>query len=154
MVKEILMLADFSECCKSIVHKALELAEQMSAKVTFMHVVHDPFHWYHAYMTEEDAQEMVVEFEEEGLNKLRALLKAMNSRGVEYDCDIRTGELIEEVLKAIDEKSIDLLVVGKHSSPHLDDFVFGSNTEKLLRAVPVPTVVIRPHTEGSNTCAV
>jgi len=47
------------------------------------------------------------------------------------------------VLDYIEENDIDLLVVGTHGRTGLDRFLIGSVAEKLVRAAPVPVLVVR-----------
>lgn len=53
------------------------------------------------------------------------------------------------ILSYVDEHDVDLVVVGSHGRTGLDRYLLGSVTQKLLRAAPVPVLVVGG-TEGSE----
>jgi nucleotide-binding universal stress UspA family protein len=64
-----------------------------------------------------------------------------------HDVTIQTGAAVgrvqEMILEAIDEYDADQIVVGTHGRPHLEEFVFGSVAEALVRKSPVPVTTVR-----------
>lgn len=55
----------------------------------------------------------------------------------------RKGDAGEEILRAIEEKSIDLVAMTTHGRSGPSRWVFGSVTAKVLRSAPIPLLVVR-----------
>lgn len=55
----------------------------------------------------------------------------------------RKGDPGEEILKAVQEKAIDLVAMTTHGRSGPSRWVFGSVTAKVLRSAPVPLLVVR-----------
>lgn len=53
------------------------------------------------------------------------------------------GRTEEMILKAIEEYDIDHVVMGTHGRSHLEELVFGSVAESLVRESPVPVTTVR-----------
>ena len=65
--------------------------------------------------------------------------------GVDANTLIVSGyEIDKEIVKAAHELHIDLVVMGSHGSSGFKKLILGSVTEKLLRDIHVPVLVVRP----------
>lgn len=53
-----------------------------------------------------------------------------------------------EILSAIDEHDVDLLVFGTHERSGLDRLVLGSVAERLIRTAEIPVLTVRTAGEG------
>jgi nucleotide-binding universal stress UspA family protein len=63
------------------------------------------------------------------------------------ELETRKGDPAEEILKTAEEKKIDLIAMTTHGRSGLSRWVLGSVTAKVLRASPVPMLVIRHSAE-------
>jgi nucleotide-binding universal stress UspA family protein len=62
---------------------------------------------------------------------------------------IAEGHPAELILKAIDERKIDLVVVGAQGKSAWEQFMIGSTSERLLTAAPCSVLIVRKR--GNNT---
>jgi nucleotide-binding universal stress UspA family protein len=69
--------------------------------------------------------------------------QAMIDACIPMTTEIRHGDPASEILKAADERSIDLIAMATHGRSGPSRWVLGSVTEKVLRASTVPIVVAR-----------
>jgi universal stress protein A len=56
---------------------------------------------------------------------------------------VREGEPTEEILKAIEEEKIDLLVMLAHEEGHVEHFLFGRSNEELVRKMPCSIMLVK-----------
>ena len=57
--------------------------------------------------------------------------------------DVKFGSVKRSILDFIEEKQIDLVVMGTHGASGFKEFVVGSNTEKITRLSPVPVFSVQ-----------
>ncbi|WP_370518545.1 universal stress protein [Natronomonas sp. CBA1123] len=86
-------------------------------------------------MLEESAEDIVEEAtafaEAAGVEDVRG--------AVEYGSSVH-----EAVLEFLEEREVDLVVVGTHGRTGFDRYLLGSVAESLLRTSPVPVLTVRP----------
>ncbi|ELZ91074.1 universal stress protein [Haloferax sulfurifontis] len=73
----------------------------------------------------------------------RAQAGIADEYGVSLQTGVAVGRVAEMVLRAAAEYGADLIVVGTHGRPHLEEFVLGSVAESLVRQSELPVVTIR-----------
>jgi nucleotide-binding universal stress UspA family protein len=54
------------------------------------------------------------------------------------------GDPSDEILNYISEHAIDLVVMGTHGRKGIDKVIFGSVAERVVKASPVPVLVVNP----------
>jgi nucleotide-binding universal stress UspA family protein len=54
------------------------------------------------------------------------------------------GDPSEEILNYIAEHAVDVVVMGTHGRKGLDKVIFGSVAERVVKAAPVPVMVVNP----------
>lgn len=55
------------------------------------------------------------------------------------------GDASEEIIKYIEDRHIDLVIMGTHGRKGLDKVIFGSVAERVVKTAPVPVMVVNPH---------
>ena len=55
------------------------------------------------------------------------------------------GRPPEEIVKAVNEAGIDMLVMGSHGHRGLDDLVFGQTVSAVRHALNIPVMVVRSY---------
>ena len=54
------------------------------------------------------------------------------------------GRPSSEILRIAKEETVDLIVLGTHGKGVLDQALFGSTTERVVRNAPCPVLTVRP----------
>jgi nucleotide-binding universal stress UspA family protein len=137
--RHILVATDFSEASRRALCDALALAAENNAQVSVIHVLH-PDRKYGALENppELDLERIAAE------KKVRVLV---NEFGPELKIDttlVKHGPVAAQVAAVIEEKGIDLLVIGTRGRGGLQKLALGSVAEELLRVAPCPVMTIGP----------
>ena len=68
------------------------------------------------------------------------LLKAAE---VEYDMEIRTGHVAQEIVRCADEGNFDMIVLGSKGRSAMTDLLVGSVAQRVLATASKPVVVVK-----------
>ncbi len=143
-INRILCATDFSDFAKDVVGYGITLASEFHAKLYVCHVIDFP-----AVATYGEA--VVSPFENQ--NRFtgyarREIERLMGDTTVEYEPLITIGTTTEEISRLADEHLADLVITATHGRSGLKRFFLGSVTERLMRSLPCPLLVIRGAQQG------
>jgi len=151
IMKKILVPIDFSQYSNNAMYVAADIARQSGATLELLHVnlaaVYSvPFSEYTTganLIVEDDKYD---ESANNLLEKLKMELLAMPSFA---DLDIKTrveeGYLHTSLRNVAKEEDIDLIVMGTRGSSGMEEFLVGSNTEKVIRTAACPVLAVPEH---------
>jgi universal stress protein A len=146
-VKRILVVSRDTKNCRKAVQYGVSLSRQYGAELYVIHVVHDPFifgGWNLPMPSlEEEYKKVLMEAREE----LLAIINSEKKKGVSIKELIREGDPTEELLKAVREEGIDLLIMLAHEEGHLEHFLFGRSNEDIVRKMPCSVLLVKKEPE-------
>ena len=142
----ILVPTDFSEYANQALDDATELAQNLQARLTLLHVIDTtplgvvegaamlpPSYWQEVEMSIEQSME--------------ASLKRLDDVGVQGETIIARGVPFQTIIDTARDHNIDLIVMGTHGRTGLTHALMGSVAEKIVRLAPCPVLVTRGTTE-------
>lgn len=132
-MKRILVPTDFSACAADSLNAAVSLAAQWDAEIHLLHVLDGGF----AAASEREKTQLV--------NNAQLLLQKLNEShpGARIHTRWDAGKLALIIEKQAGELDCDLIVMGSHGASGRSDFFIGSNTQRVLRVVHRPVLVIK-----------
>lgn len=142
-MKNILVPTDFSECASFAVKTAIDIAKKNDATLHLLHVVDIPLTSYDVGMnTYENIPEtmFLMNHAKENMEKLikEDIFKGVNcTNTVEFDL---TYARISNEAK---NKKADLIVMGSHGASGFQEFVVGSNAERVVRFSECPVLTVK-----------
>lgn len=80
---------------------------------------------------------------QEARETIQRAIDSARVRGIEVQGSVLEGDPAEVIIRAAQEKDVDLIVVGSHGRRGLRRFFLGSVAEHIVRSAAVPTLVIR-----------
>lgn len=141
----ILIPTDFSACADHALSHAVELADRFDADLHILHVVNelDP-DWYGIT----DAQERAVKLREQIKTEARERLRKIAPEKDEYTFSTTVSlqlsfDVADSIHEYVDERDIDLVVMGTHGRRGIDRLMLGNVANKLIRHAPCPVMTIR-----------
>ena len=141
-IKKILAPIDFSEVSNRALDYAVDLAAQVKASVSVVHVYEIPIYTFPegAYITPPDVAAGLADKAQKSLD---AAVSARRDRGVEISGTLTNGSPREEILRLAKEGHADLIVMGTHGRRGLPRAIMGSVAERVLRTSEIPVLTIR-----------
>ena len=141
-IRRILAPTDFSYRSETAIEYAIELARQMSAQLTLLHVVPEPSAL--DYNMGGFPPEQLEQAQKDAKEKLAEELAHAKLTLLEVDAKLKTGiNLREEILTTAKEISADLIVISTHGYTGWKHLLLGSDAEKILEHAPCPVLVVR-----------
>ena len=155
-IKRILYATDLSENAKHAFTYAATIANRFDAKITVLNVLEtipSNTEWQIVeYLGEDRWKEVQKNNKREHIKNIRKRLsnfcEEMSSSltSCPFLVDeilVQEGVPVEEILKAVDSKNCDMVVMGTHGYGILADALIGSNARRVVRRCKKPVMVIR-----------
>lgn len=79
---------------------------------------------------------------------MEGLRDTVTEQSVDLRTAMRTGIPVQAILTYVDERGIDVLVMGTHGRDGIRRYLLGSTTERVLRKSPVPVLTVRDGTDS------
>ncbi|RJP87772.1 MAG: universal stress protein [Desulfobacteraceae bacterium] len=144
-INNILCATDFSKLSEQVVSYGIALAKEFNAKLTVCHVVDFPTvsMYGEAVLEPIDHQNRFMEYARAEIDRL------VSGSSIDYHAMVAVGNTIDEITHLVDEQQADLVIVATHGRSGLKRFFLGSVTERLMRILPCPLLVLRSETEDA-----
>ena len=124
-IKKVMVPVDFSEASKKGVNYGLSLALEFEARLVLANIVrYDSL----AYLTAKA--------------HLLDLIPAELRERLDFELIVKSGDVRQELLGIVEEKEIDLVVMGSRGRSHVQRLLLGSVTERMLRKLHVPILTV------------
>jgi len=151
-IKHILVVSRMVKYDAKAIHFGASLAQKYGARLTVIHVIHDPFgiEGWNLPMPNlgKDYQNLL----KTTRRQLDKIIEQEQSRGVAIDVMLKEGDPTKEILLTVKEKQIDLLIMLAHEEGHLEHFLFGRSNRELILKMPCSILLVKKepqHVYGS-----
>jgi len=131
-IKKILVPVDFSEASKNAVTYGLSLCLDFNARLILAHIV--PYDAVAYLAAKERLLELIPPEVRDRLN---------------FEIIVKGGEIRQELLGIVEDKKIDLVVMGSRGRSYFERMLLGSVTERMLRNLHVPILTVS-HLEAAK----
>jgi nucleotide-binding universal stress UspA family protein len=139
-LKNVLWTTDLSDFSIGTVEYGINLAKLYDAKLYLCHVVNLPSvaaFYGGVYVDTVEEQNRSMAFAKEQIEAL------MRRKDVDWEPLVGTGYIADEITRIVEEKHIDLVISATHARTGLRRLLLGSVTERLMRALRCPLMVLR-----------
>lgn len=147
-MKSILIPTDFSACANQAAEAAAKLAQRMEASLHILTCINIPPGWHELSPQEKsklpEAQQSIYNAEIL-LNDMRRKYSSLN-----VSTAYSGNKVAREVALYTHKHGIDLIVMGSHGTSGKNEYFIGSNTQKVVREVHCPVLVIKEPLESIN----
>ncbi len=142
-IKDILVPTDFSKYGDSAVNAAIQMAKRTGARLHVFHCISIP----DIVVDQPTEEKLIEEFKTSIANRVKVKMENYLALAVEQGvvCSIEQsfGEFLGELEERVNQHSVDLVVMGSQGASGKKEWFIGSNTQKALRKLLVPVLVIK-----------
>ena len=143
-LRKILLPTDFSDGALHALQYGTSFALEYEAELVLLHVVETVAAPYASDLFPVPMAEVFEEMTGYARTELDKLAAAAREKGIKQ---VRTlvaqGKPSHEIMRVAREEAIDLIVLGTHGKGVLDQALFGSTTERVVRKSPCPVLTVR-----------
>lgn len=153
-MKRILVAVDGSESAQKAAKKAAEMAEDLEAEVTLIHVYTETaqipvnqFNEVASYLSAETMESIMEQQENTIKDKRQKILdqdaQFFQERGLEVEKVLLHGDPADEVCEYAAENNCDLIVVADKGHGKVERFLLGSISDKIVRHAKTSVMVVK-----------
>jgi nucleotide-binding universal stress UspA family protein len=144
--KNIGFCTDFSENADQAFIVAMELAARFGASIEIIHVtvnfsLSPPVHA--TYMPIEYDPKFIEEVTQSALKSIQEKYVEKLPAGLPHNVNLLSGYAATEILRAVEDRGIDLLVMGSHGLTGLAHVLFGSTADRVVRKAACSVLTVR-----------
>lgn len=143
----ILVPTDYSDTAFNALYYACELALKNDAYLILLHVYDIPM--VDANMAMELMSSMEKEIEQQTHQDLEQLMTKIHSseggerfKNLAVSYSARHGFALEQIIEAAEGNSADMIVMGTTGASGIEEYLLGSNTEKVLDHATIPVLAV------------
>lgn len=160
-MKKILVPTDFSEQSEFAMDLACQIARRSGASVCALHLVDlSGFIDYAAIGNSYSMlgttagigfdEKVLHSLHENALEKLDGFVKAFEKSEIGIERKIDFGNAFQNITQEIKENKFDLVVMGSRGASGMEEFLVGSNTEKVVRHARCPVITVKSRSDFSK----
>lgn len=147
-VNKIMVALAFTKNAPSIFNYACGIAEKFGAEITIISIINsrdvEAIESVATMGYNVDSEHYIEDIKKEREEKLKEMIKGSDFPDEKLKTIFRIGNPTEEILSAIVEESIDMIVLGVKGHTNLEHVFIGSVADKIFRKSPIPVVSFRP----------
>ncbi|TXK44296.1 universal stress protein [Pontibacter qinzhouensis] len=151
-MRRILVPTDFSEQAQHAFEVAIAIAQKTGATIKLLHALDLPYSTSSFSATGDTMNTrtdmdyiFTLKLLERTKAQMHALIQSVHGSGVEVVEDVDTDHVFSKIKRVIEEDNIDLVVMGSKGASGMNEFLVGSNTEKVVRIAPCPVLTVKKH---------
>jgi nucleotide-binding universal stress UspA family protein len=143
--KRILFPVDLSESSAKIVPYIQTVAKKFGSEIHILFVARILDYFTGIYVPAPSITTMEKDIIDGAEKRLYEFMDEHFSAFPNTKTAVVAGDASEEIIKYIEDRHIDLVIMGTHGRKGLDKVIFGSVAERVVKTAPVPVMVVNPH---------
>ena len=146
MYRHIMVPVDGSKLAECVLPHVAAIAQGCQiTKVTFVRVV-TPLHLYQGEeyrFPQEERERLEADSRNVAREYLAKLTKPLKYGGSEIGYEVLYGKVSDQITEFADKNGVELIVISTHGHSGIGRWIWGSVTDRVLRASCVPVLMVR-----------
>lgn len=149
-IKKILTPTDFSKTSLLAVEHAGFMARLFKAELHLLHAIEISETTYSIYNPAIIIRDLT-EIEKVGQELLSNLAEKLKKEfSIKVDTICTRGKMVTEMITLIEEKNIDIVIMGTHGASGFNEYFIGSNAHKMVTVCPCPIITVQSHAKKTG----
>jgi nucleotide-binding universal stress UspA family protein len=148
-INKILVPIDFSDNSKAALKIACQFGVFFQAELILIHVVEPMFYPPDFSLGQITVPSVDTKDIETQANQELAKLALMEIRGqLQFRSIVKSGKPFSEIIDTASDEDVDLIIISSHGHSEVEQILFGSTSEKVVRKAPCPVLTLRDPIKG------
>jgi len=143
--KKILFPVDLSESSTKIAPYALMVANTFKAEIHLLFVARELNYFTGVYVPPVSVSGFQKEIIEGAEKRLDEFLDQHFKESSDAVGTVVSGDASSQIIKYAEANGIDLIIIGTHGRKGLNEVIFGSVSDRVVKTAPVPVMVVNPY---------
>ena len=143
-MKKILVPTDFSACANAAAELAIKVAQYIRAELYYLNLCREPLGVTHIPGQYKELPSDEIKF---ARTQLAQLVSMTERQGVKATPILVFDNGVEKIEDYVEPYGVELIVMGSHGAAGIKEFVLGSNTQRIIKDVHVPVLVVKNSTD-------
>jgi universal stress protein A len=143
LLHRILVPIDFSEHSKNALKYAIPFAQKFKASIDLLYVVEPTIYPADFSFGQIGFPNVEEELRTRGTQELDTLIAKEIAGVVPAKRVVSIGKPFYEINLYAEEQKIDLIIIATHGHSGMEQILFGSTAEKVVRKAPCPVLIVR-----------
>ena len=144
-IKRILVPTDFSESADHALTYGVSFAREYEAELILVHVVETLTVGYASDLFPVPMAEVFDEISGYAKTEIGKHAAAVREKGIAVREMVMQGKPSAEITRIAKDEGVDIIVLGTHGKGMLDQALFGSTAERVIRKAPCPVLTCQLH---------
>jgi nucleotide-binding universal stress UspA family protein len=142
-IRHILVPTDFSEPAEAALRWAVTVAREFDSRVHLLHVVPEPFVYpWGTELSTLPLGPILAQAQEAASTRLVQIAAATGLPADRIATRVAVGTPVDQVLTAVRDEHIDLVIMGTHGRGPVSHLLLGSVAERVVRRSEVPVLTV------------
>ena len=146
-IRKIMVAYDFSDYSEEALEFAVELADELKSDLMIVNVINqrDVDALLRAEMESANfsADKFIKDNKKDRMERINELVEEISAKHLLVEIKIKTGVPFRELIQAVKDGGVNLVVMGRKGRSNLSGILFGTTAEKMFRHCPVPLLSLR-----------
>lgn len=148
-MKRILVPTDFSTRAENALKVAAQIARKNDCEIHLLHMLEIPSQMNDA-ITGGTAIPEIMLFLQKAKETMQYIKEKSYLKDLKVIDSIQLEKASHGILSFVNKENIDLIIMGSNGISGIEEFILGSNTEKVVRLSPVPVIILKEEIENFN----
>lgn len=148
--KRILVISMMTKFCQETIKYGISLAWQYEAELFIIHLAHNLHVGEERALPPGCSEKDFVDASVNAKATLDWTLRNVRVGGQHVKELFKEGDPVEEILKAIDDENIDILILPRPEESQPENYLFGRITEELVNRKPCQIIFVNKKPQGSG----
>jgi nucleotide-binding universal stress UspA family protein len=143
-VQKILFPIDFASNFETLVPWVETFADKFGATVYVLFVAQDLSHFATFYVPHGNIEEFQQQAVDSAQKRMATAAEQFFKKFPKLETRVELGAPAEKILAFVQKEKVDMIIMGAHGRSGLEQMIFGSVANKVVKSAPCPVLTVHP----------
>ena len=144
-IKQVLVVSRSTEDCKKAFHYGVSLARTYGAHLSVLHLDYEPLLRWGGFGISRlmDLEDEYRAMRKKTRSDMVEMIRKEKAAGMKIKELVKDGEPVQEVIKVVATKKIDLIIMAAHDESRIEHIIYGRINHEIVRTLPCSVFLVK-----------